>query len=158
MYWLKIVALVDLPPGSIIDPDQPPTFAPRWGWHNRDYTIRDSLASTPPAVAPGEHLDGVLPGPQPFSNPIWHFQDDAVTGRVVVNHLSTPMGQIMPIVDQGQFQPTNYLSLVDGPPLIGEFSKDLAFELYTVPEPAAALLLIVALASVVKFRRRAYQR
>ena len=26
VYWLKIVALVDLPPGIPVDPDQPPTF------------------------------------------------------------------------------------------------------------------------------------
>ena len=62
MYWLKIVALVDVPPGCPFpDPDQPPTFVPRWGWHNRDYTIMDPLASTPPAVVPGEHIDGFLP-------------------------------------------------------------------------------------------------
>ena len=154
VYWLKIVALVDVPAGIVIDPSQPPTFLPRWGWHNRDYTIRDPLASTPPTVVPGEHLDGVIPGPGPVATPIWHFQDDAVTGRVVVNHLSTPMGQIMPIVEQGEFQPRNYITFQDGPPPIGEFSKDLAFELYTVPEPAAALLLIVALVNVAAFRRR----
>ena len=72
-----------------------------------------------------------------------------MTGQIVVNHLSTPMGQIMPIMDQAGFQPTHYINFVDGPPPIGEFSKDLAFELYTVPEPAAALLLIVALVGVV---------
>ena len=94
VYWLKIVALVDLPPGIIIDPNQPPTFVPRWGWHNRDYTIMDPLASTAPAVVPGEHIDGFL-GPVPGGTPVWHFQDDAVTGRIVVNHLSTPTGQII---------------------------------------------------------------
>lgn len=153
VYWLKIVALVDLPPGvDIPDPFQPPTFLPRWGWHNRDYTIRDTLASTIPAVVPGEHLDGVL-GPVPGGTPIWHFQDDAVTGRVFVNHL-IPMGQIMPRVEQGEFQPRNYLAFADGPPGIGEFSKDLAFELYTIPEPATCALMIIGLASVISFRRR----
>jgi hypothetical protein len=154
VYWLKIVALVDLPPGiTLPDPTDPPTFVPRWGWHNRDYTIRDSLASTIPDVAPGEHLDGVI-GPIPGGTPIWHFQDDAVTGRVFVDHLSTPMGQIMPIVEQGGFQPTRYLALADGPPGIGEFSKDLAFELYTVPEPATAALMLIGLASTLMLRRR----
>ena len=43
------------------------------------------------------------------------------------------MGQIMPLVDQAGYQPTRYLALADGPPGIGEFSKDLAFELYTRP-------------------------
>ena len=109
MYWLKIVALVDLPPGIIVDPNQPPTFVPRWGWHNRDYTIMDPLASTAPAVVPGEHIDGFL-GPVPGGTPVWHFQDDAVTGHIVVNHSSTPMGDIMPLIDQAGYQPTRYLA------------------------------------------------
>ncbi|MEX2310585.1 MAG: hypothetical protein WD738_23665 [Pirellulales bacterium] len=153
VYWLKIVALVDLPPGiDLPDPTQPPTIAPRWGWHNRDYTIHDPLASTAPAVVPGEHIDGFL-GPVPGGTPVWHFQDDAVTGRVVVNHL-IPMGEIMPRVEQGEFRPTEYLPFADGPPGIGEFSKDLAFELYTVPEPASCVLMIAGIASVVALRRR----
>lgn len=159
VYWLKVVALVDLPPGIIIDPSQPPTFVPRWGWHNRDYTVTNPLASTAPAVVPGEHIDGFL-GPVPGGTPVWHFQDDAVTGNIVVDHLSTPMGQIMPVIDQAGFQPTRYLPLADGPPGIGEFSKDLSFELYTVPEPATWALLMsgVASAGVLTWcRRRAKQ-
>jgi hypothetical protein len=153
VYWLKIVALVDLPPGiNLPDPTQPPTFVPRWGWHNRDYTIRDTLASTIPAVDPGEHLDGVL-GPIPGGTPIWHFQDDAVTGQVVVNHL-IPGGRIMPIIDQAGYRPTRYLAGADGPPPIGEFSKDLAFELYTVPEPATCALVMIGMAVVTTIRRR----
>jgi hypothetical protein len=158
VYWLKIVALVDLPPG--VAPDAP--FIPKWGWHNRDYTKMDPLASTPPAVVPGEFLDGVI-GPGPVGVPIWHFQDDAVTGGVFVNHLSTPMGQIMPFVEQFQMQPTRYLNGIDGPgpipgtnfPGIGAFSKDLAFELYTIPEPAGFGLMGVALAVLASVRRRA---
>jgi hypothetical protein len=153
IYWLKIVALVDLPPGIIIDPNQPPTFVPRWGWHNRDYTIMNGLASTAPAVVPGEHIDGFL-GPVPGGTPVWHFQDDAVTGNIVVNHLSSSMGQIMPIIDQSGYQPTRYLSLADGPPGIGDFSKDLAFELYTVPEPATGALVLASLAGALAGRRR----
>jgi PEP-CTERM motif-containing protein len=153
VYWLKVVALVDLPPGIIIDPNQPPTFVPRWGWHNRDYTIMDGLASTAPAVVPGEHIDGFL-GPAPGGTPVWHFQDDAVTGHIVVNHLSTPMGQIMPIIDQAGYQPTRYLALADGPPAIGDFSKDLAFELYTVPEPATFAMVAMGIAGVVAVSRR----
>jgi hypothetical protein len=152
VYWLKIVALVDLPPGIIIDPSQPPTFVPRWGWHNRDYTITDPFASTAPAVVPGEHIDGFL-GPVPGGTPVWHFQDDAVTGQIVVNHLLTPTGQIMPLVDQAGYQPTHYLALADGPPGIGEFSKDLAFQLYTVPEPCTCGLVLVGL-SLFALRRR----
>src|SRR5215213_7682058 len=131
VYWLKIVALVDLPAGVIVDPNQPPTFVPRWGWHNRDYTIMDPLASTAPAVVPGEHIDGFL-GPVPGGTPVWHFQDDAVTGQIVVNHLLTPDGSISPLVDQAGYQPRRYLALADGPPGIENFSKDLAFALYTV--------------------------
>ncbi|HEX6961092.1 MAG TPA: PEP-CTERM sorting domain-containing protein, partial [Lacipirellula sp.] len=155
VYWLKIVALVDLPAGIIIDPNQPPTFVPRWGWHNRDYTIMNPLASTVPAVVPGEHIDGFL-GPVPGGTPVWHFQDDAVTGHIVVNHLTTPMGSIMPIIDQAGYQPTRYLPLADGPRGIGEFSKDLAFELYTVPEPATCALAMLGLAIIaVQCRREA---
>lgn len=153
VYWLKIVALVDLPPGIVVDPNQPPTFVPRWGWHNRDYTISDPLASTAPVVVPGEHIDGIL-GPVPGGTPIWHFQDDAVTGRVFIDHLSTPLGQITPLVEQGAYQPTRYLNLADGPPPIGEFSKDLAFELYTVPEPATWALMVAGLAGALALGRR----
>jgi hypothetical protein len=154
VYWLKIVALVDLLPGIIIEPGQPPpTFVPRWGWHNRDYTINNPLASTNPPVFPGEHVDGFL-GPAPGGIPVWHFQDDAVTGDVRIDHLSTRMGLIMPIVEQRNFQPTRYLNLADGPPGIGEFSKDLAFELYTVPEPSTIGLLLIAITAGAAQRRR----
>jgi hypothetical protein len=86
---------------------------------------------------------------------VWHFQDDAVTGHIVVNHL-IPMGEIMPQIDQAGYQPTRYLALADGPPGIGEFSKDLAFELYTmqIPEPATCALVAIGLAGAVAMRRR----
>ena len=153
VYWLKIVALVDLPPGIIIDPNQPPSFVPRWGWHNRDYTMQNSLASVAPNVVPGEHIDGFL-GTVPGGTPVWHFQDDAVTGHVVIDHLSTPTGGIAPLVDQAGYQPTRYIGLVDGPPGIAEFSKDLAFELYTVPEPSAGVLALVAVGYALLSRPR----
>jgi PEP-CTERM motif len=154
VYWLKIVALVDLPPGvAPPDPNQPPTFAPRWGWHNRDYTIKDTLASTAPLVNPGETQVGTI-GLPPGGVPIYHFQDDAVTGNVFVNTQLTPMGEIMPFVEQGGYQPRRYLGLADGPPIIAEFSKDLAFELYTVPEPATCVLIAIGLAGVVGLHRR----
>jgi hypothetical protein len=155
VYWLKIVALVDAP--FPVDPNEPiPDFLPQWGWHNRDYTIRDPLASTAPALVPGEHLAGLLnPSPIPeLGTRVWHFQDDAVTGQIAVN-VGGDMGQIMPVIDQSRYQPTRYLPLADGPREIGEFSKDLAFELYTiVPEPATCGLVIVTLLSVVAIRRR----
>ena len=153
VYWLKIVALVDLPAGVPIDP--PPTFAPRWGWHNRDYTIFDPLASTAPAVVPGEFLSGTIGG-GPVAAPIWHFQDDAVTGRIFVD-TAGPMGEIMPVIDQSEYRPTNYLPLADGPEQIGQYSKDLAFELYTLaPEPGGCGLLaagVFALALRQKYNR-----
>jgi hypothetical protein len=151
VYWLKIVALVDLPPGIIIDPNQPPTFVPRWGWHNRDYTIMNPLASTAPAVVPGEF--GTTVGPVPGGFTVWHFQDDAVTGDVVVNHLG-PLGEVTPIIDQAGYTPTRYLADADGPPLIARFSKDLAFELYTIPEPGSCALIAIGLVGVVGQWRR----
>src|SRR6185503_17658787 len=52
VYWLKIVALVNQAEDGPI----------QWGWHNRDYTIPDPLASTAPAVVPGEKLTGFVGG------------------------------------------------------------------------------------------------
>ncbi len=134
VYWLTIAALVDVLPRT--DPLTDPNVI-RWGWHNRDYTIQDALASVPPAVAPGEHIAGVLPG----NGPVWHFQDDAVSGDLMVQPGRQGAGLLMPFVQQRNFQPTQYQPIADGPLAIGRFSKDLAFELYSVPEPAAALLL-----------------
>ncbi len=159
VYWLKIVALVDLPPGVNIDPINPPTNVTQWGWHNRDYSIMDPLASVPPAVVPGEHSPGVVPG---TGIPVWHFQDDAITGIVAVDTTLNPNGQIMPDVfqDPFTFNPTNYLDGIDGPagPIpgtgISQFSKDLAFELYTViPEPATCMLMLLGLGAIAGCRR-----
>jgi hypothetical protein len=150
VYWLKIVALVDLPPGvPIPNPNEPSTIVPRWGWHNRDFTIKNPLAS--PNVLPGETVTVV--GPVPGGFPVWHFQDDAVTGRVLVD-TAGPMGQIMPVIQQDEYLPTRYLDLIDGPPPIGQHSKDLAFVLYTVPEPATSVLMLAGLAGALVVRRR----
>ena len=70
VYWLKIVALVDPQEDGFL----------QWGWHNRDYSKFDPFASSPPAVVPGEHNEGPLPD----GTDIWHFQDDAVSGSIVV--------------------------------------------------------------------------
>lgn len=144
VYWLKIVALVDA------EPNLPPTARTRWGWHNRDYTIMDPLASVAPAVIPGEHVQGILPP----DTRIWHFQDDAVTGRVFIDTHSTSDGQIMPLIEQFEHRPTFYEANLDGPDLIGQFSKDLAFELYTVPEPMTTLLLAGGAMMLAAVRRR----
>jgi hypothetical protein len=58
-----------------------------------------------------------------------------------------PMSRIMPIVQQDVRGPNNYLPPFDGPSLIGTRSKDLAFQLYTVPEPASAMLILLGLAA-----------
>jgi len=138
VYWLKIVALVDPLPNIPIDQQL------RWGWHNRDYTSMDPYAATAPLVMPGEHDEAAGSA---FS-PVWHFQDDAVTGFVNVGiDPLNPMTQIMPFVQQDVIGPRNYLYPFDGPPGIELYSKDLAFELYTVPEPQCLTLLLIGLAA-----------
>jgi hypothetical protein len=151
VYWLKIVALVDAPAGVTFDPFNPPAFVPRWGWHDRDYTITDPLASTPPAVAPGEFVQGLL-GPAPGGIPVWHFQDDAVTGQATID-LNTAAG--IQVVQTG-YQPTRYIGGgVDGPNAIGQMSKDLAFQLFTtVPEPTTCVLSGLAIAAMLTAARR----
>jgi len=148
VYWLKIVALVDVEPG--VDPNNPDANVIRWGWHNRDYTIMDPLASTPPAVFPGEHIQGFLPAAG-GDIPIWHFQDDSVNGFVQVT--PSDMGGLqMPDVVQDVLGPQHYLPPWDGPSLIAQYSKDLAFELYTVPEPAAMTLLCLGALAIMSRR------
>lgn len=159
VYWLKIVALVDVPPTIQFDPHQPPPGMTQWGWHNRDYTAQNPLASTPPAVAPGEAIVGSI-----GNVPIWHFQDDSVSGDVRITTVG-PGGLVMPDIFQPvpNMVPQKYLDFADGPagipgtnfPGISAYSKDLAFNLYTVvPEPATGLLCLSALAGVAALRRR----
>jgi hypothetical protein len=160
VYWLKIAAMVDVFPGDdnfdVYHPvggffDHPTA----WGWHNRDFTIQDTLAST--AVSPGERLDGTING-----SPIYHFQDDAVAGNLTVNPL-VPNGRVMPDITQTVMSPTFYLDGADGPASpgagavgISHYSKDLAFELYTtqVPEPGTCLLLVAGSFGFGVMRRR----
>src|SRR5262249_51179554 len=121
-----------------------------------DYTIKDPLAST--AVAPGEFLDGNING-----TPIYHFQDDAVTGQLIVN-LAGPGA---PTVAQSNMSPTFYVDGADGPAAAGagavgisHYSKDLAFQLFTtqVPEPGTCLLLGAGGVGIAILRRRRSQR
>lgn len=146
VYWLKIVALVDLLPGQ--QPSDP--FVTRWGWHNREYATQNPLAS--PNVSPGEVQQG-----NAALGPIWHFQDDAVEGAVNVFTGIGPNGlEVVTNVDQPilSFSPQRYLDNIDGPQGINQFSKDLAFELYTfVPEPATCMLLVPGLLGIAACRR-----
>jgi hypothetical protein len=137
IYWLKIVALVDPQQGMVA-----------WGWHNRDWSIANPLAS--PTVVPGEHIAGFV---GPTSSPVHHFQDNAVTGGVIVT--VNPDMPNMPSIQQIGFTPQFYSTPVDGPIGISAFSKDLAFELYTTPEPSTwALLSLGAVGALVLRRRR----
>ena len=71
------------------------------------------------------------------------------------------MGIVMPDIFQTNMSPQFYLDGIDGPAGsmpghgIGQFSKDLAFELYTtVPEPSSVCLAGVALVAAVGMVRR----
>lgn len=159
VYWLKVVALVDAP-GIVVDPSQPiPPGLTQWGWHNRDYTKPDPYASTAPAVTPGEKLVAFLD--QTPGVPVYHFQDDAVTGSVTVDFTPVPAPPFPRVIqDPMTFRPTQYVDDVDGPgpfpfgiPGIGSYSKDLAFELYTfVPEPTGFMLAVIGLAALIRRR------
>jgi hypothetical protein len=160
VYWLKIVALND------VVKDNGPID---WGWHNRDWTVPDPLASTPPAVTPGEHIQGVVADFDAAGNlvprPVWHFQDDAVSGTMQglfdFGRCEVNVGV------QSNFRPMRYIDGVDGPgpiagsnfPGIGRFSKDLSFELYSIPEPSTAAVTALGLVALAGYgwrrRRRA---
>ena len=158
VYWLKIVALIDIDPvyvtmlQQIIDSGismceifENPTlydlpYIPMWGWHNRDYTIQDAYAPpVPNVVLPGEHVQGVVPMPDGTAVEVWHFQDDSVYGDVFVD---VQDGTVGPLVyqDPNTWKEQYYKYAlpycgvdVDGPLEIEVLSKDLAFELYTNP-------------------------
>jgi hypothetical protein len=128
IYWLKIVALTN------------PNDNIQWGWHNRDYTTQDVLAAP---VSPGEVNLGSV------TNPIWHFQDDAVDGRLTYipsqNFLS-----------EAGFTPLYYNNTDDGFPAGAVTpSEDLAFGLYyNVPEPVGLPLLATSLFLLRRQRRQ----
>ena len=69
------------------------------------------------------------------------------------------------VYQDSMMYPTHYWDEVDGPgpsgtipgfPGIGQFSKDLAFELYSIPEPSILVLIGIGLASLLVhgWRRR----
>jgi hypothetical protein len=105
--------------------------------------------SVPPLVSPGEGPIGSVPDSTGNPTPVWHFQDDAVSGLVSIQ----PNAAGSPIVTQANYKPQNYifstpgLSFIDGPPAIQNFSKDLAFELYYRPIPEPSTLALLGFAS-----------
>lgn len=164
VYWLKIAAMVDVDDfdddGDVDIMDL--ELAPRWGWHNRDYTQRNPLASIPLSVNPGEHLAGTLNN----GTQVWHFQDDAVANGVYpglevtvydpsltdvrVNQLLSDFPPDVP-----DFVPQLYWPGVDGPYEIGDYSKDLAFALYApIPEPSTIVLLGLGAVCLMAIRLR----
>ncbi len=147
VYWLKIVALVD--PN---DPDQDGIV---WGWHNRDYT-KDNLATASPMPIPGEYIQGSFNDSAGNLVDVWHFQDDAVTGWVdIVVDTDPATGEELIQVDQTTLSETYYRPGLDFPDYVTEpFSKDLAFALYAVPEPATVSLLVLGGLMLLRRRRR----
>jgi len=123
----------------------------RWGWHNRDYTQMDPFASVKPNVDPGEGVIGTVVYPGGATIEVWHFQDDAISGDVFIDDQDLASIFVDQYMDQ---YPLNdgYMAVwrdehyryiwplcpgtgVDGPDEIVEFSKDLAFELWTEEPP-----------------------
>jgi hypothetical protein len=130
VYWLKVVALTADPNLS-------------WGWHNRDYTVQDVLAS--PVPVPGETLIG------PASQPMWHFQDDGVRGAVNITDLGNSLSVNQPFASMG---PLVYQEPADGIGGIGGYSEDLAFALYTSPVPEPAMFTSIAIVGGALLMRR----
>jgi hypothetical protein len=144
VYWLKIVALDDVVGGAV--PIQ-------WGWHNRDYTVNDLLAS--PAVVPGEvNLNPLNP-----LMPVWHFQDDAVQGQLFAVIGSANSISVTQYYNTPPDGPQDYVPGVDGPSNMGQYSKDLAFELHTtpIPEPGTLALLTVGAIGLVAYAWRRWK-
>jgi len=133
IYWLKIVALDDFHH----DPGDPGALS--WGWHNRDYTVTNPYASSA-ITNPGEFVSPLDPL-DPDGTQVWHFQDDAVSGDVLIN-MDLAAGQLD--LFQSNMKDEYYVPGWDGPGPIDLHSKDLAFELYTVPIPEPSTLTLVA--------------
>jgi hypothetical protein len=148
VYWLKIVALVDSAADGPIN----------WGWHTRDWSMQNTYASTSGLSTPGETIIGSVVDSSGTPQPVWHYQDDAVTGPVTITPV-VPGG-----LNVNQFQtwsPLVYTDGVDGPLSPGGislYSMDLAFELYTTPEPGTLTMLGIGVASIGTWHLRRRRR
>ena len=159
VYWIKIVALVDLPPteagsyyncidqttgngdGQLSNAElrnylehQPQNYCDltRWGWHNRDYRFEDIYASHKPHVVPGEELVGKVVDPVTgISHPVWHFQSDAVTGEVIVD-IRDPFDPIDPDLDF-EFDPIPGVVIVGNGNILDSTELDWNFESDSIP-------------------------
>jgi hypothetical protein len=133
IYWLTLVPLID---------DDPTRDGPIvWGWHSRDWTVQNPQASAAPAVEHGEFVFGEVPSTPPL--PIWHFQGPATRG---IGFMTSFADQCHADTNQVATVAEGYSQVRDGLPP-GAFDKDLAFELYTIPEPATVVFGFAALAA-----------
>jgi hypothetical protein len=129
VFWLTIAALVNPETDGAV----------QWGWQSRDYALTDSLASSVPV--PGEHT--VANG---LGLTMWHYQDAAVTGNLSL--FSIP-STFLALVTLDGYNPLNYTNLVDGPTGINAYRKDLAFRLYTLPEPTTFVMIGVGIVAMI---------
>jgi hypothetical protein len=139
--WISIVALT----GGSADGNP----AIHWGWHDRDYGIFDPLAIGANPTGPGEN--NLNPGlANPPGQPVWHFQDDAVSNNTFSFNPTTTVSSVT-----GAYVPQLYIPGVDIA-ATQPYSKDLAFALYTtsVPEPASLGLMAIGALTVMRRRRR----
>jgi len=149
-YSLSIAALVDIAPNQ--DPLTDPSVI-RWGWNTRDYTINNPLASG----VFSEQLVTTLPP----NTPVWQFGEASEPGRARISR-GIDGTFVMPNVSvssrdfqRGSRFRNRYRPGTDGPLAIGQVNRDLAFELYTVPEPGSCVLLAIgAICSIGTLRRR----
>jgi hypothetical protein len=146
-YSLSIAALVD------VGPNQNPLTDPsvvRWGWHTRDYTQSNPYAANVSSVV-SDRVHGVI---APSTN-VWHFGEGSEPGDFQVR--AGIGGFLMPNVEglQTASGPQRYRPTPDGPLAIGQFLRDQAFVLYSVPEPSACLLMVTAFCGL-SIRRRSW--
>jgi hypothetical protein len=111
VYWLSIYSFADATEQGL-----------SWGWHTRDYTIPNPLSS-------GDALVGTVGG-----LPVNQFGSSALSQGYFGNPPSGfPVAQGSPIA-------LSYTAGADGAAGINAFGMDMAFALYTAPEPSTIVL------------------